>query len=142
MKRTQIQTFTAEWGECDNAGILFYPNYFRWFDRAAWAYFAAIDLPIPQAMQQYNTVGIPLVDVNAKFRAPCRYCEPLTIETRLTSWRERTFELQHRVINQGVVAVEGTETRFWGINDPVNVGKLVALPLPEAFIKRFVELED
>ena len=25
---------TIEWGDCDDAGIVFYPNYFRWFDNA------------------------------------------------------------------------------------------------------------
>jgi acyl-CoA thioester hydrolase len=24
--------FTVEWGDCDEAGIVFYPNYFYWFD--------------------------------------------------------------------------------------------------------------
>jgi acyl-CoA thioesterase FadM len=27
----------VEWGDTDAAGIVFYPNYYRWFDRAAHA---------------------------------------------------------------------------------------------------------
>ena len=29
----------VEWGDCDPADIVFYPNYFRWFDAASWNLF-------------------------------------------------------------------------------------------------------
>src|SRR6266850_1537964 len=27
----------VHWGDCDPAGIIFYPTYFRWMDAATWA---------------------------------------------------------------------------------------------------------
>ena len=27
---------TVEWGDCDPAGIIFYPTYYRWMDAASW----------------------------------------------------------------------------------------------------------
>ena len=40
---TMIYTRHAriEWGDCDPAGIIFYPTYFRWIDAASWALFDA-----------------------------------------------------------------------------------------------------
>ncbi len=29
----------VHWGDCDPAGIIFYPTYFRWIDAASWALF-------------------------------------------------------------------------------------------------------
>jgi 4-hydroxybenzoyl-CoA thioesterase len=34
-------TWTVDWGDCDPAGIVFYPRYFAWFDRAAHRFFEA-----------------------------------------------------------------------------------------------------
>ena len=35
------RTIRIEWGDCDPAGIVFYPQYFKWFDAAAAALVAA-----------------------------------------------------------------------------------------------------
>ena len=32
----------VQWGDCDPAGIIFYPTYFRWIDAASWALFDAV----------------------------------------------------------------------------------------------------
>ena len=33
------RTIRIEWGDCDPAGIVFYPRYFEWFDACAAALF-------------------------------------------------------------------------------------------------------
>ena len=37
--RSIVSVFSCQvhWGDCDPAGIIFYPTYFRWMDAAAWA---------------------------------------------------------------------------------------------------------
>jgi len=35
MSRTHVTRFTVEFGDCDPAQIVFYPNYFRWMDAAS-----------------------------------------------------------------------------------------------------------
>jgi acyl-CoA thioesterase FadM len=32
------------WGDCDPAGIIFYPNYFRWIDSGTWNLFFTVGL--------------------------------------------------------------------------------------------------
>ncbi len=39
------RTITIEWGDCDPADIVFYPNYFRWFDASTANHFQAAGLP-------------------------------------------------------------------------------------------------
>ncbi len=47
---------TVEWGDCDPAGIVFYPNYFRWFNQGAHALFGAAGMPKSSpAMTGQNT---------------------------------------------------------------------------------------
>ena len=37
MAEVRVSRRTLAWGECDPAGIIFYPNYYRFMDEAAWA---------------------------------------------------------------------------------------------------------
>ena len=61
-------TLTVGWGDCDPAGIVFYPNYFRWFDDASWRLFEAGGLPHPDRPGRLKAGEIP-VEVKAQFGA-------------------------------------------------------------------------
>src|SRR4051812_35838364 len=41
MTFTHTTPFTVEFGDCDPAGIVFYPNFLRWTDAASLRFFAA-----------------------------------------------------------------------------------------------------
>src|SRR5258706_4484209 len=45
----------VQWGDCDAAGIIFYPTYFRWFDGAPWALFGSVRHGV-KAMLKHGTV--------------------------------------------------------------------------------------
>ena len=60
-----VYEMTVAWGDCDPAGIVFYPNYFRWFDEASRRLFAAVGLPWETLFRRYDIVGLPLVSVSA-----------------------------------------------------------------------------
>ena len=53
------------WGDCDPAQIVFYPNYFAWFDQGAHLLFAHLGLPMGQLADDYGVVGLPIVDAKA-----------------------------------------------------------------------------
>ena len=42
MAFTNTRDIRIEWGDCDPAGIIFYPTYFRWIDAASWALFTSV----------------------------------------------------------------------------------------------------
>ena len=41
MSRVHTSRFLVEFGDCDPAGIVFYPNFLRWMDAAALHFFRA-----------------------------------------------------------------------------------------------------
>jgi 4-hydroxybenzoyl-CoA thioesterase len=127
---TSIFTVTVEWGDCDGARIAFYPNFFRWMDAAAWHFFAAKGLSARERLAGSDWRGFPLVDAGATFRSPARFGDRLEIETRLARWGGKSLELRHVIRNAGVVAVEGRETRIWGVSDPANPERLRAGTIP------------
>ena len=60
----------VEWGDCDPAGIVFYPRYLAWFDDCTTALFLAAGLPIQNLFRSHGVLGVPLVDVKARFIVP------------------------------------------------------------------------
>ena len=72
MSKIHITRFTVEFGDCDPAEIVFYPNYLRWMDAASLHFFRAMGVPPWRELEaQTGIIGTPIVDVAARFRAPC-----------------------------------------------------------------------
>ena len=65
---TNRREIEIEFGDCDPAGIVYYPNYFRMFD-ASTAYLleAALGLKKIAWIKRFDIVGIPVVDTGATF---------------------------------------------------------------------------
>ena len=60
-----------QFGDCDPAGIVYYPNYFRMFDNATAAMLsAAFGMHKRNWLEQFGIAGIPMVDTGAKFFIP------------------------------------------------------------------------
>ena len=62
-------SFTVEWGDCDEAGIVYYPRYFYWMDSAFHRLLRARDLSY-RAFKQRFGAELPLVDVELVSRHP------------------------------------------------------------------------
>jgi len=57
-------------GDCDPAGIVFYPNIFSWFDRA----FHMLLDPLgghAAVCKRLDALGMGVMDAKAQFRRPC-----------------------------------------------------------------------
>ena len=135
---THIRTIRIEWGDCDPAGIVFYPRYFAMFDACTAALFErATGLTKYAMIEHYDFVGIPMVDTRAKFIIPSRFGDDIDVETTVTEFRRSSFDVQHRVLKQGVLAIEGFETRVWVGKDPADAAKTKARPIPPDVIAKF-----
>ena len=49
MSKTHVHTVAVQFGHCDPAGIVFFPNFSRWMDEASLAFFMACGVP-PEIM--------------------------------------------------------------------------------------------
>ena len=89
---------TVEWGHCDPAGIVYFPNYFSYFDSAANALFLrALGLNKYQMLRKYDLVGIPVVDVGARFAVPSVFGDVVTIESTVVEIKRSSFRMQTSV---------------------------------------------
>ena len=126
-----------EWGDCDPAGIVYYPRYFVHFDNATVALFAAAGLPKHEMVKTYDIVGIPMVDTRAKFTIPSRWGETITIESRIAAWRGSSFDVEHKVYKGDALVIEAWETRVWVGRHPDDPYKIKGRPVPDAVKARF-----
>jgi len=128
---------TIEWGHCDPAGIVFFPNYFSYFDASANALFLrALELNKYQMLKAYDLVGIPVVDVAARFIVPSVFGDIVTIESRIVEIGRSSFRMQHRLLRGETLAVEGHETRVWVGRDPTDPTRLKGRPIPDEVIAK------
>lgn len=125
------------WGDCDPAGIVFYPRYFEMFDASTTALFErALGMTKFQFTKAYDSVGYPMVDTRARFLLPTRYGDDVVIETEITEIKRSSFSLRHRLMKDGELAVEGFETRVWVARDPADPDKIKAKPLPPELVAK------
>lgn len=121
-----------EWGDCDAAGIVFYPRYFAMFDAStAYLFEKALGMKKIAWTVKFGVVGIPMVDTGAKFSVPSRYGDIITIETRITDLRRSSFDVQHRVVKGETLAIEAHETRVWAGKDPDDASRIKAVAIPD-----------
>lgn len=128
--KTYRHKVTVHWGDTDPAKIVFYPNYFAWFDQSALLLFESVGLGWEALMAKYGVVGMPIVEAKARFLAPCKFRDAIVVESCVARWNEKTFEVSHTVLNGAARAVEGYEIRVWCKPDPDNPGRLKAYAIP------------
>jgi 4-hydroxybenzoyl-CoA thioesterase len=126
----------VEFGDCDPAEIVFYANYFRWFDKCTSALFDAAGLPLRPLFKAHGVVGIPLVEARARFIIPSTYGDELVAESCVTEWKKSSFVIRHRFLRAGALALEGWETHVWAAAHPTEVHRMKSVPLPEEVIRK------
>ncbi len=78
MPRVHTSHFPVEFGDCDPAQIVYFPNFFRWVDAASRRFFIACGLPSWQDSEaERGIIGTPLVDTHARFLRPASYGDQL-----------------------------------------------------------------
>ncbi len=130
--------FAIEWGHCDPAGIVFNGRFFEFFDWGTWALFeAALGVKPADIAEVFGILGIPLVDVSARFLAPARFGDVVELTSQVKEFRRSSFAVEHRLMVGGALAVEGLETRVWATRDASDSSRIKSLPIPDEVIARF-----
>jgi 4-hydroxybenzoyl-CoA thioesterase len=135
MAFTNTRTVRIEWGDCDPAGIIYYPRYFEIFDAStALVFEAALGMTKFEMFKQLEFSGFPLVRTQAKFFRPTRFGDDVTVESTINFGRS-SFEVNHRLLLKGELCAECDEKRVWTLRDAA--GRLKSHPVPEAVLAKF-----
>ena len=122
---TNRRTVRIEWGDCDPAGIVFYPRYFAMFDHSTVLLIErALGMTKHRLYEAYDFDGYPVVETRARFLIPTALRRRRG--DRNDDSPKSPVELpasQHRLSKDGALAVEGFETRVWVVRDPNRPGR-------------------
>jgi 4-hydroxybenzoyl-CoA thioesterase len=130
---------TIEWGDCDPAGIVYYPRYFAMFDAStAYLFEAALGCRKRDMLHRFSIVGFPMVDTRASFLIPSKFGDVVSIESRLTGFNRSSFEVSHRLLAADErLAVTALEKRVWAGVHPEDPNRIKGRAIPEEVIAAF-----
>jgi YbgC/YbaW family acyl-CoA thioester hydrolase len=127
---------TVEWGDCDPAGIVYYPSYFKWFDQATYRLFLKAGLRRDDITSGQWKEGTLLVAAECSFKRASQTGEKLTIESFVERFGRSSFTVRHVFRDQeGEVSAEGTETRIWARKEG-DARSLKAISIPDEVRRR------
>lgn len=131
MSKTVIHNVKVEFGDCDPARIVWFPNFFRWIDAASRHFFVACGVPPwHETSKTMGLIGTPLVDTQASFKKTASYGDVLEIHASITEWRSKSFVMHYRVMRGDDEIMTCNEVRIFAADK--EDGGIRALPIPES----------
>lgn len=91
-------TVRVRYAETDASGVVYHANYLVWFElgRGEWFWQQGRDYHRDVEARGLNW---PVVEVSARYLAPARYGDRVTVRTWLKQVQSRAFILEYEVIN-------------------------------------------
>ncbi|HET8745927.1 MAG TPA: acyl-CoA thioesterase [Ramlibacter sp.] len=134
-----IYTVRVEFGDCDPARIVWFPNFFRWVDASSRNFFVKCGVP-PWHETEAATgmIGTPVVDTHARFVKTASYGDTLQIHTCIAEWRGKSFVQRHRVLRDDDLIMECDEVRIFAARRGDDATAIRAVAIPEE-IRRLCE---
>jgi len=130
--RTTVFTIQVEFGDCDPARIVWFPNFFRWIDASARHYFISAGVPPwHETAAAWGIIGTPIVNTEARFVQTSSYGDQLDIHTCVTHWGRKSFTFSHRVLRASELIMECTEVRLFAAAKEGKVPGITAMPIPD-----------
>jgi len=126
-------TVQIAWGDCDEQGIVYYPNYFYWMDSAFQALLRKAGLSLRAIRENFGAIGIPLVEANARFHASATHEDALAIQAQVSHWGRTSFRVSYMAFREKEIVFEGFEARVWAVK--TGEGAVGPAPIPEEFRK-------
>ena len=95
MKPPHHHTILVRFGDCDPAGVVYFPRYFDWFHQAMESWFdEQLGIPYAKILERY---GFPAVHTEADFLKPSRMGEQLDVQLRVSKLGKTSFQIDYQV---------------------------------------------
>lgn len=125
-----VYDYRISWGDCDPAGIVFYPRFFAIFDEStAYLLELASGMTRSDLIRYYGILGWPMVSANVDFRAPATYDDKIVVYTNVKRLGTSSMTFAHELRRGDVICVSAIETRVWVARDRGDI-QLSPRPIP------------
>lgn len=131
MTKTVVHEVEVTFGDCDPAGIVFFPNFSRWMDTSSLNFFMKCGiLPWRELVKTRGIIGTPLLEIHTQFLKTATYGQTLHIHTSVTEWRNKVFIHNHQVRRGDDLICQGTETRAFCVRHPDDPDRIQVIAPP------------
>lgn len=112
------------WGDCDPAGIVFYPRFYAWMDTVS--HVLAREMGVAREAMlppRVELLGFPVVATRAQYFSPARMDDVLELRTWVTRVGRSSLSLRHEIVRieadeSETRIAEGREDRVFIVNAP------------------------
>ncbi|MBK7827622.1 acyl-CoA thioesterase [Nannocystis sp.] len=132
MRGVHIHRVDVRFGDCDPAGIVYFPRFFHLFHEAMETWFSAgLGLSYAQLILG-RKLGFPAVHTEADFNAPCALGEAIAVELRVARLGRSSIGLEYVVRGvDGVLRLTGASTCVVMDLDPASPSFRRAVAMPD-----------
>ena len=131
MSKEIVYNVRVEFGDCDPAGIVWFPNFFRWIDAASRHFFVSCGVPPwHETEKTLGVFGTPLVDTHSQFIKTASYGDLLDVQTSVTEWRDKSFVQTYRILRADDLIMECQEVRIFAARRTDGKNGIRAVPIP------------
>ena len=105
-------TIRVRYAETDQMGIVYYANFFIWFEVGRVELLRQLGFHYKQ-MEIDDNCHIPVVEANCRYKSPARYDDELLLETRVLAIRRSVLKFGYRLLrpeNEGTTLLAEGET--------------------------------
>ncbi|ADW69695.1 acyl-CoA thioesterase [Granulicella tundricola] len=101
----------VRYAETDQMGVVYHANYLVWFEVGRVELIRQMGLDY-KTMEREDGVGIAVVEVTCRYKAPARYDDELIVQTRIAGVRGSVVKFAYRVVRaaDGTLLCEGATT--------------------------------
>ena len=97
MKVHEIKT-RVRYQETDQMGIVYYANFFVYFEMGRTEYLRSLGLPYSEMEKEH--IYFPVAEAHCRFRSPAHYDDVLIIQTCVSELKHATIEFSYKVIRE------------------------------------------
>ena len=131
MSKTVTYTVRVEFGDCDPAGIVWFPNFFRWIDAASRNFFTQCGVPRwEETTRTLGVIGTPLVDTHSRFLKTASYGDTLAVHVAVKEWRDKSFVQTYRITREDELIMECEEVRIFAARREDGKNSIRAVLVP------------
>jgi acyl-CoA thioester hydrolase len=94
------------YGDTDQAGIVYYANYLRFFEAGRNEFIRARGLRYRDFEERFG-LRLPVAEARVSYRAPARYDDLITVETSLAEVKRASARFGYRIVRDGAVLATG-----------------------------------
>jgi len=100
MKDYADTTVRVRYAETDQMGVVYYGNYFTWFEIGRVEFCRQVGFEYKQ-MESEDDSFIVVAEASCRYKRPARFDDLLTVRTRVTGSQRRTIRFAYEIFRHG-----------------------------------------